>query len=77
MTLDAVLDRVAESDTTADRDRLRRTVLDTIAALGLEVNPQTREVYSPAALEAELQRPRRPSYPQQTGAHWSGSRRRR
>jgi hypothetical protein len=48
MTVDAVIERVAAADATADRDRLRRTVLDTIAALGLEVNTQTREVYNPA-----------------------------
>lgn len=79
MTLDAVLDRVAAADTTADRDQLRRTVMDTIAALGLEVHPRTREVYDPVALEARLQleaRLKRPSYPEQQNVRWSGGRRR-
>jgi hypothetical protein len=69
MTLEAVIERVAAADSTADRDRLRRTVLDTIAALGLEVHPETRQVYSPAALEERMQRSR-PSLPQQTGVRF-------
>jgi hypothetical protein len=47
VTLDQVLQKVAASDTTADRDRLRRTVMDTILALGHEVAPNG-EVYNPA-----------------------------
>lgn len=47
VTVEAVLEKVAAADTTADRDQLRRTVLDTIAALGLEVD-RRGEVYNPA-----------------------------
>jgi hypothetical protein len=63
MTIEAVLARVAESDTTADRDQLRRTVLDTIAALGLYVNTKTGEVYNPAPAP-------RSTIPQQTGVRF-------
>lgn len=47
VTVEAVLEKVAAADTTADRDQLRRTVMDTIAALGLEVD-RRGEVYNPA-----------------------------
>jgi len=67
MKLDAVLERVAAADTTADRDQLRRTVLDTIAALGLEV-ARSGEVYNPAEPE------RRQYLPQQQNVGWSGGR---
>jgi hypothetical protein len=49
MKLDQVLARVTERDTTGlDDDLLKRTVLETIAALGLEVNARNGEVYDPA-----------------------------
>ncbi len=57
--LTTVLDTVAEADTTADRDQLRRTVLDTIAALGLQV-ARDGEVYDPA--QGVRRAP--PSYPE-------------
>lgn len=68
--LDAVLERVAAADTTADRDQLRRTVLDTIAALGLYV-AKSGEVYNPAE-------PEKPAYHDsllQQNVRWSGGRR--
>lgn len=69
MKLDVVLERVAASDTTAERDRLRRTVLDTIAALGLQV-ARDGEVYNPAPAPSS-------TYPEQRHARWYGSGRRR
>lgn len=62
VTLDQVLARVAAADTTADRDRLRRTVLDTIAALGLHVHPPTGEVYDPAPKPLDPHRQVGPAY---------------
>lgn len=47
VTLEAVIEKVAAADTTADRDRLRRTILDTIAALGLSVD-RAGQVYNEA-----------------------------
>lgn len=47
MTVDALLELVAAADTTADRDRLRRTVMDTLEVLGLVVDPRTRRILMP------------------------------
>jgi hypothetical protein len=73
MKLDAVLERVAAVDTTADHGDVRRLVLETIAALGLEV-ARDGEVYNPAA-------PERPRWqmPEQRNVTFAGmsSRRRR
>lgn len=68
MKLSDIVDRVAAADTTADRQQLRRTVVDTIAALGLQVDARG-EVYSPAPAPAY-------TAPVQRHARWSGSGRR-
>jgi hypothetical protein len=47
VTLSQVLERVAEADTTVDRDVQRRIVIDTIRALGHEV-ANDGQVYNPA-----------------------------
>jgi hypothetical protein len=67
MKLDVVIDRVAAADMTVERDRMRRTVLEVIAALGLEV-ARDGEVYNPAE-------PERSRFPEQNGVRWAGSRR--
>jgi hypothetical protein len=46
-TLNQVLEEVAAADSTVDRDVQRRTVLDAIKALGLEV-ANDGQVYNPA-----------------------------
>jgi hypothetical protein len=69
MKLNDVIDRVAAADTTADGSQLRRTVLDTIAALGMAVDARG-EVYNPAPVPAY-------TAPEQRHARWSGSGRRR
>ncbi len=64
MKLDAVLARVTPDD--PDRDRVRRAVLETIAALGFHLGPGG-EICDP-----------RPAYtaPVQRNVRWSGGRRR-
>jgi hypothetical protein len=69
MKLDQVLARVTERDTTGlDDDLLKRTVLETIAALGLEVNTKSGEVYDPAPSSSW-------QTPEQRNVRWSGRRR--
>ena len=65
MKLPAVLSRVSPED--PDRDRIRRVVLETIAALGLDV-ARDGEVYNPAGDTAWKP-------PAQSNVRFTGSRR--
>lgn len=65
MKLDAVLARVAAKEPAIERDALRRTVLETIVALGFHVATDG-EVCDP--------RPAAVSFPRQQNVRWRGSR---
>ena len=66
MKLPAVIARVSPED--PDRDRIRRVVLETIAALGLDV-ARDGEVYNPASETGWVE-------PKQRNVRFTGGRRR-